>query len=218
MLGKGEVLRRIEDLGLVAVVRLSSSDGIDDVVESLGAAGARIIEITTTVPDAIKLISRYSAELGGDYVVGCGTVMDGATACNAMEAGARFIVSPVSARGVVEATRSSNALAIPGFRTPTEAWQATSMGAEALKLFPARDLGPRYISDLLGPMPSLRILPAGGIDPGNAGEYIRAGAAAVFSGSSLVNDRLVHDGRFEEIESSARQMLREIKNARVRER
>jgi 2-dehydro-3-deoxyphosphogluconate aldolase/(4S)-4-hydroxy-2-oxoglutarate aldolase len=88
------------------------------------------------------------------------------------------------------------------------------MGADAVKLFPARSLGPSYVRDILGPLPDLKIIPAGGVDSENAGSYIRAGAAAVFSGSSIVSDRKLMDGGPEDIQESAREMIENIRQAR----
>ncbi len=117
MATRKEVIARIEDLGLVAVIRLHDESRMDEVVEALGSADAKIIEITMTVPGAIELISRYTKEFRRDYLFGCGTVTDEATASNAIEAGAAFVVSPVLDQDVVEATISSGVAMIPAAMT-----------------------------------------------------------------------------------------------------
>jgi len=215
MAAKDEVMERIVDLGLVCVVRLHDASGMDEVVEALGAAGAKIIEITVTVPGAVDLIRRYTAEFE-DYLFGCGTVTDVATAVRAMDAGAAFVVSPVLQEEVVSAALSRGIVGIPAAMSSTEVWRASVIGADAVKLFPAKVLGPRYVSDLLGPLPGLKIMPSGGVGPDNASSFIEAGAAAVFSGSSLVNDRMVQRGSFDEIEGVARQMILAVSHGRRR--
>jgi len=215
MVTKDEVVERIANLGLVCVVRLHDAGRMDEVVEALGAAGAKIIEITVTVPGAVELIERYSAEFK-DYLFGCGTVTDAATAVRAMDVGAAFVVSPVLQEEVVSAALSRGIVAIPAAMSSTEVWRASVIGADAVKLFPAKVLGPRYVSDLLGPLPGLKIMPSGGIGPDNASSFIEAGAAAVFSGSSLVNDRMVRRGSFDEIEGVARQMILAVSHGKRR--
>jgi 2-dehydro-3-deoxyphosphogluconate aldolase/(4S)-4-hydroxy-2-oxoglutarate aldolase len=211
---KEEVLRRIRDVGLVAVIRLADEGRLDEVVGALGSAGATIIEITTTVPGAIESISRYVKEFGEDYIFGCGTVTDRKTAARAMDAGADFVVSPVLQEPMVEEARSRGVLAIPAAFTPTEILHADEIGAGAVKLFPARSLGPSYVRDILGPLPGIQIIPAGGVDAGNAGSYIKAGAVAVFSGSSIVSDRKLREEGPEGVEKSAREMMSSISEAR----
>jgi 2-dehydro-3-deoxyphosphogluconate aldolase/(4S)-4-hydroxy-2-oxoglutarate aldolase len=213
-LTKENVLEKILDIGLIAVIRLSENDRLDEVVEALGSAGATVMEITTTVPDAIESIERYVRDLGSDYTIGIGTVTDGNTALRAIEAGAEFVVSPVFQEEMLGVALSRDVLAIPAAYGPTEIWRANAMGADAVKLFPARSLGPSYVRDILGPLPGIKIIPAGGVDAENAGSYIGAGAAAVFSGSSIVSDRKLMQGGPEGVEASAREMIESIKLAR----
>jgi len=215
MATKDEVMERITDLGLVCVVRLHDAGGMDEVVEALGAAGAQIIEITVTVPGAVELIRRYSVEFE-DYLFGCGTVTDPATAIRAIDAGAAFVVSPVLQEEVVSSALSRGIVAIPAAMSSTEVWRASVIGADAVKLFPAKVLGPRYVSDLQGPLAGVKIMPSGGVGPDNASSFIEAGAAAVFSGSSLVSDRMVQMGSFDEIEGVARQMILAVSHGKRR--
>jgi 2-dehydro-3-deoxyphosphogluconate aldolase/(4S)-4-hydroxy-2-oxoglutarate aldolase len=213
-LTKEDVLEKIIDIGLIAVIRLSENDRLDEVVEALGSAGATVMEITTTVPGAIESIARYVRDLGSDYTIGIGTVTDGNTALRAIEAGAEFVVSPVFQEEMLEVALSRGVLAIPAAYGPTEIWRAGAMGADAVKLFPARSLGPSYVRDILGPLPGIKIIPAGGVDAENVGSYISAGAVAVFSGSSIVSDRKLLQGGLKGVEASAREMIESIKLAR----
>jgi len=213
-LTKEDVLDRILDIGLIAVIRLGENDRLGEVVEALGSAGATVMEITTTVPGAIESIERFAGHLGSDYTIGIGTVTDGNTALSAIEAGAEFVVSPVFHEGMLEVALSREVLAIPAAYGPTEIWRANAMGADAVKLFPARSLGPSYVRDILGPLPGIKIIPAGGVDAENAGSYISAGAAAVFSGSSIVSDSKLRQEGIEGVEASAEEMLESIRLAR----
>jgi len=210
---KGELLDRIRDIGLVAVIRLRDGGRLDEVVEALGRAGATIMEITTTVPEAIEQISRCTSKFD-DFIFGCGTIIDRETAVSAIEGGAEFVVSPVLQEEMLEVARSEGVLAIPAAMSPSEIWRAVSLGADAVKLFPAKSLGPDFIHDVLGPLPGISIMPAGGVDAGNAASYIKAGAAAVFSGSSIVSDRVLREEGPGRIEASAREMLDRISMAR----
>jgi len=210
---KGELLDLIREIGLVAVIRLGDGGRLDEVVEALGSAGATIMEITTTVPGAIEQISRCSSKFD-DFIFGCGTVTDRETAVDAIEGGAEFVVSPVLQEDMLEVARSEGVLAIPAAMSPSEILRAVSLGADAVKLFPARSLGPDYIRDVLGPLPGISIMPAGGVNAGNASSYIKAGAAAVFSGSSIVSDRRLREEGPGRIEASAREMLDMISMAR----
>jgi 2-dehydro-3-deoxyphosphogluconate aldolase/(4S)-4-hydroxy-2-oxoglutarate aldolase len=214
VLSKEDVMERILDTGLIVVIRLHENDRLNEVVEALGSAGARVIEITTTVPGAIESISRYSRDLGDEFTFGLGTITDGNTAIRAIEAGAEFVVSPVFQEEMLKTAKSRGVLAIPAAYGPTEIWRANEMGADAVKLFPARSLGPAFVRDILGPLPGIKIIPAGGVDAKNAGSYISAGAAAVFSGSSIVSDRKLMDGGTEDIRASTREMIDSIRQAR----
>jgi 2-dehydro-3-deoxyphosphogluconate aldolase/(4S)-4-hydroxy-2-oxoglutarate aldolase len=213
-LTKEDVLEKILDIGLIAVIRLGENDRLAEVIEALGSAGASVIEITTTVPGAIESISKYARDLGDDYTFGIGTITDGNTAVRAIEAGAKFVVSPVFQEEMLKVASSRGVLAIPAAYGPTEIWRANAMGADAVKLFPARSLGPSYVRDILGPLPGIKIIPAGGVSAQNAGSYIGAGAVAVFSGSSIVSDRKLREEGPEGVEASVREMIESISLAR----
>ena len=211
---KEEVLERIQDVGMVAVIRLRDDSRLREVIEALGSAGAMVMEITMTVPGAIESISRYAGEFGDDFTIGCGTITDPGTATRAIEAGAEFVVSPVLQEEMVAAARSRGVVAIPAAFSATEVWRAHSLGADAVKLFPARSLGPAYLHDILGPLPQARLMPAGGVDVDNVASYIMAGAMAVFSGSSIVSDRGLREGGIQGVEDSARMMIEKISETR----
>jgi 2-dehydro-3-deoxyphosphogluconate aldolase / (4S)-4-hydroxy-2-oxoglutarate aldolase len=180
----------------VAVIR---AERIPDPVElagTLAAAGIRCVEFTFTTPGALDAIAS-AADSGA--VVGAGTVLDERQAREAVAAGARFVVSPACVPELVGACREEGIPVFLGALTPTEIHAAWAAGATAVKLFPAGNGGPRYLEQLRGPFPDIAFVPSGGINEGNAREYLAAGAVAVYAGGSLAPAELVAAGDHDEI-------------------
>jgi 2-dehydro-3-deoxyphosphogluconate aldolase/(4S)-4-hydroxy-2-oxoglutarate aldolase len=175
--------------GVIAVVRLPESAGLRGVATAL-AAGGVAVEITLTTPGALEVIADLASH-GGGCVVGAGTVLDEKGARDVIAAGAQFVVSPMLDRSVVRYCKDQGVTCLPGAFTPTELLEAWRAGAPLVKLFPASALGPRYLREVLAPLPFLRVVPSGGVSLDNAGDWIRAGAAAVSVGSALVSKTLV---------------------------
>lgn len=186
-----------------------------DVFDALAEGGVRAIEVTMTVPGAVALIGQLAAALPAGVLLGAGTVVDGDTARAVIDAGARFIVSPVFRRDVVAVCIERGVAACPGCFSPTEILDAHDMGADIVKVFPATALGPQYIKDLRAPMPQLKLMPTGGVSLDNAGDWIRAGAVAVGVGSSLLDARAIEAGRLEVIAGNARRIVASVSSARV---
>jgi len=212
-LTRADVMRRIEQTGVVAVVRLTDAAVGRDVANALMAGGVTAIEITMTVPGAVELIEELSRTLP-QALIGAGTVTDPATAREVIDAGAKFVVSPVFRPGVVEACHERGVPACPGCFSPTEILSAWEMGADVVKVFPATSLGPGYIKDLRGPFPSIKLMPTGGVSHTNAAEWIRAGAVAIGAGSSLVDAGAVAARQFATITANARAFVDAVKGAR----
>lgn len=208
-------LERIVETGVVAVVRLPSSEGLLKVAEAIRAGGVVAIEFTMTTPGAIETLTRAAAEMGDDVVLGAGTVLDGATARAAILAGARFIVAPTLSRETIETCHRYGVVVIPGAYTPTEILTAWEWGADLVKVFPATGLGPRYLKDVLAPLPQVRLVPTGGVDLDTAGPFIKAGAAAVAVGSNLVDPQAVAAGDFERLTTTARAFRAAVDEARA---
>jgi 2-dehydro-3-deoxyphosphogluconate aldolase / (4S)-4-hydroxy-2-oxoglutarate aldolase len=209
-----QVARRIQALGALAVVRLPRAQDVLPVAQALQAGGIHAIEITMTVPGALGAIQQLAREGGGDVLVGVGSVLDEDTARRAVEAGARFVVSPVFKPLVLEEAHRQGAAALPGAFTPTEILRAHEAGADLVKVFPSDALGPSFIRGVLAPMPFLRLCPTGGVTPQNAGTWIRAGAAAVGLGGALVDATLVATRDWGTITALARKTVDEIAAAR----
>ena len=204
MRDKKQVLDAILECGIAAVVRAESAELALKAVEAVRKGGLNVIEITFTVPGALDIIRELASKAGEDVVLGAGTVLTPQDAHNAVDAGARFIVSPNTDIATIEMAKRKGAAVFPGALTPTEiitAWQA---GADVIKLFPANLVGPSYIKDLHGPFPQISFMPTGGVDLDNARDWLDAGAVALGVGSTLVNKKLMAEGKFEEITSRAR--------------
>src|SRR5881396_2968959 len=201
--------------GVIAVVRLPQSADLRGVAAALAAGGVTAVEITLTTPGALEAIAELASdpELKGS-LIGAGTVLDVKAARDVIARGARFVVSPTFDRFVVRYCRDHDVPCVPGAFTPTELLAAWHAGATAVKLFPASTLGPRYLPEVLAPLPFLRIVPSGGVSLENTGEWIRAGAAAVSVGSALVSAAWLADGATAELTARARALVDCVASAR----
>lgn len=211
---KAASLGRILDAGVVAIVRLDSAGQLGEVARAIKAGGADVIEFTMTTPGALEIIAAASSEFGDQVLLGAGTVLDAETARAAILAGARFIVSPTLNGATVDLCHRYSAVAVPGAFTPTEILTAWEWGADLVKVFPAGVGGPGYIKDVLAPLPQVRLVPTGGVSVENAADFIKAGAAAVAVGSSLVNKDLVAAGDFKTLTEKARGLVAAVRGAR----
>jgi 2-dehydro-3-deoxyphosphogluconate aldolase/(4S)-4-hydroxy-2-oxoglutarate aldolase len=182
---------RLLGAGLVPILRLHDADVAMAAGEAMAEAGLRAIEITATVPGAAEVIAKLAAALDGSRVLlGAGTVLTPEQAQEFVDAGARFLVSPVLDAAVIEAAGRLGVPHVPSGLTPTELHTAHRAGAPLIKLFPAAPVGPGYLKALKGPLPELRIMPTGGLDADSALAFIRAGAVAVGIGGSLCPTRM----------------------------
>jgi 2-dehydro-3-deoxyphosphogluconate aldolase/(4S)-4-hydroxy-2-oxoglutarate aldolase len=206
MSARTEVARRIRAYSVIPVVRAKSADEALRIVAALRAGGLPVVEITLTVPNAVDVIATLAREGDANLVVGAGSVVDAPTARACIDAGARFVVSPVTDGGTMAACRERDVVAIPGALTPTEVLAAARAGADMVKVFPVDALGgAAYLRALLGPLPRLALVPTGGVTLANAGELIAAGAAAVGVGSDLTRG---------DIAAAARAYLDVVRRAR----
>jgi 2-dehydro-3-deoxyphosphogluconate aldolase/(4S)-4-hydroxy-2-oxoglutarate aldolase len=211
-----ELIDTIGELGVVAIIRMKDAGKLRAVFDALAEGGVRAIEVTMTVPDAVSLIRKLAGSIPSNIVLGAGTVVDAETARAVIDAGARFVVSPVFRPEVVRACHERGAAAAPGCFTPTEILNAHDLGADVIKVFPATALGPQFIKDIRAPLPQLKLMPTGGVSLDNAGEWIRAGAVAVGAGSALLDAKAIEDGRLEVITANARRIVASVTAARTR--
>src|SRR5262245_19459342 len=159
--GRAEVVRAIEECGVVAVIRLREPERLRAVVDALADGGVRALEVTMTVPRAIELIGELAPTMPAGFLLGAGTVLDAETARLAILAGAQFVVSPVCRPEVITICHRYDVAAMPGCFTPTEILAAWEAGADIVKVFPATALGPGYFKDIRGTLPQVRMMPTG---------------------------------------------------------
>ena len=214
MTPRQRVTQAIEDCGVVAVIRLKEPDKLRAVVDALADGGVRALEITMTVPRAIELIAEIAPTLPSGFLLGAGTVTDADTARAAIDAGAQFVVSPVFRPAVIAAAHNRDVPAMPGCFTPTEILAAWDEGADVVKVFPATALGPGFLKDVRAPLPQVKLMPTGGVTVDNAGDWIRAGAAAVGVGSALIDAKAVSTGLMTSITDNARRIIANVATAR----
>ena len=206
----------IERAGIVAVIRIKDPGKLQAVVDAISQGGIRALEVTMTVPGAIELIADLAPRMPHGFLLGAGTVLDAETAIKVIDAGARFIVSPVFRRDVIEACHSRDVAVTPGCFTPTEILDAWDAGADIVKVFPATALGPGYIKDVRAPLPHVKLMPTGGVTLDNAGEWITAGAVAVGVGSALTDAKAIEAGKFDVLRANAERIVRSVRAARER--
>jgi len=207
MRSKAEIVTLLTNPGIIAVVRAQSPDQVLPLTEALVQGGVISIEITMTTPGAIGAIRQACREFGLRALIGVGTVLDSDTCRSAVDAGAEFVVSPICRRELVSIAHAAERPVMLGAYTPTEAQTVHETGADFVKLFPADNLGPGYVKALRAPLPHLRIVPTGGVDVDNVGEFLKAGCVAVGAGSSLAAAKLLREQNWGELTRKARQFV-----------
>jgi 2-dehydro-3-deoxyphosphogluconate aldolase/(4S)-4-hydroxy-2-oxoglutarate aldolase len=212
---KAQVLERIRSTGLIPVIRARSADEAAQAVDAIQAGGVRVLEITMTVPGAVELI-REVARRAASAVVGAGTVLDPETARACIEAGAQFVVSPALNLDTIACCQKAGVAVIPGALSPTEVVAAWTAGADLVKVFPAGAVGgPSYIKALKAPLPQIDLVPTGGVNLKTAGDFIRAGAAALGVGSDLVDLSALRRGEASVLTDRSRQFVEVVREARA---
>lgn len=208
------VLLQIETAGIVAVIRADSPAGAAAIAEACVKGGVLVLEVTFTVPgapDVIReLVQRFE---NSGALIGAGTVLTHKDALAAIEAGARFLVSPAFDPDVSALSKNSGVPYIPGCLTITEMIRAQNHGAELIKLFPGSAFGPSYIKAVMGPLPGIRLMPTGGVRLDNVKEWIDAGAVAVGVGSELTHPAKHHD--YEGVTKLAKAFVVAVQSARM---
>ncbi|MFC4123447.1 bifunctional 4-hydroxy-2-oxoglutarate aldolase/2-dehydro-3-deoxy-phosphogluconate aldolase [Nocardia rhizosphaerae] len=175
--------------------------------ETLAGAGIRAVELTFTTLGVLDAVRRASASAA---IVGVGTVTTRAQAEAAVDAGARFLVTPALRTEVAEVAVAHQVPVVMGAFTPSEVLTAVELGAAAVKIFPARALGPAYLQDLHGPFPHVHLIPSGGVNAGNARDYLRAGAVAVTAGTDVVAPADVVSSRWSRIGANAERFVHSL--------
>ena len=210
---KEKVITRITDVGLVAVVRADSSEQAIKISDACLEGGCPAIELTVTVPGAHKvseeLANRYS---DGSMLLGAGTVLDSETARIAILSGAQYIVSPCFDLETLKLCNRYRIPCMPGAMTIKEVVTAMEAGADIVKIFPGEAFGPKILKAIKGPLPQAKMMPTGGVDVSNVGEWIKAGACAVGAGGALTGGAATGD--YKAITEKAKAFVQAVKEAR----
>ncbi len=214
-MNKQEVLKRIQDCGVVAVVRAENGDQALKIADACIRAGIAAIEITFTVPGAEEVIRRLAQAYGkGEVIVGAGTVLDPETARIAILAGAQYVVSPCLNEETVKLCLRYQIACMPGAMTIREVVACMEAGADIVKVFPGELFGPAFIKAVKGPLPQARMMPTGGVALDNVGDWIKAGCVAVGVGGSLTAG--AKTGDYESIAVIGAQFVEKVKQARMK--
>lgn len=213
-----EVLNKILEGKIIAIVRGIPSDEVVGLAEALEKGGISCIEVTfdqssqEKAQDTLKAISNIRQALGDKVCVGAGTVMTTQQVEAATAAGAEYMISPNTNAAVIKRTKELDKVSIPGAMTPSEVAEAYELGADIVKMFPAGVLGCAYIKAVKAPLKHIPVTAVGGVNPGNCTDFIRAGAVGVGVGGNLVSPQLVKEGRFDEITAIAKSYTDALKN------
>ena len=203
-----EVIQRIEDVGVVAVVRAESTEQAMTIAKACMDGGVDAIEVTFTVPGADKVIQDLTDEFGDDLLVGAGTVLDSETARIAILAGAKYIVGPNFDLEVAKLCNRYQVPYMPGCMTINEMVEAMEAGADIIKVFPGSAFGPGIINAIKGPLPQAVLMPTGGVSIDNVSEWIGNGCVAVGVGGNLTK------GTPEDMTAAAKEFVQAVKDAR----
>ena len=206
-----DILKRLIEGKVVAVVRLDNGDQLIKVAQALKAGGISAIEFTVPTPNSLEMIKQAATYFGDEVIIGAGTVLDPETARAAILAGAQFIVTPALKTATIELCHRYGKPIIPGALTPTEILSAWEAGADMVKVFPADSMGPEYIKAVLAPLPQVRLAPTGGVSADNATSYLKAGATALGVGGKLVDKAAVSRGDWSAITAEAERLMNAVR-------
>lgn len=213
-MSKVEDLKRVEETGIVAVVRAENAEKALKITEAVKKGGIDAIEITMTVPGAVDVIKQITDEYSRDEIlIGAGSVLDAETARACILAGAEYIVSPSLDEETIAMCNRYQKAVMPGAMSVTEVVKAMKYGADIVKVFPATLFGPKIIKAIKGPLPQAPLMPTGGVSLDNVKDWIKAGSLAVGVGSSL--SKGAKTGDYEQVTETAKEFIRLIKEARA---
>lgn len=212
---RSEVKARIEAIGIIPAVRVSSAEDALFAVEAVSSGGIPIVELTMTTPGAPEIISAL-VKSHPNLIVGAGTVLDIEAARRCIGSGAQFITSTGLDRETVDFVKEQNVVIIPGALTPTEVMAAWKAGADFVKVYPCSQVGgPAYIRALAAPFPHVPLIASGGVNQANAGEFIAAGAVALGVGGNLIPREAVHERSKDWIRELAHRFVEMVREAKA---
>ena len=211
---KFEQMEKIENSGIVAIIRNDTNHDLIQVVDAIHSGGIDVVEITMTTPGALDTVGSVTKRYGSNLLIGVGSVLDTETARMAILSGAEFIVSPITKPDVIELCNRYGKVVMPGAFTPTEILRAWELGADYVKVFPADIVGAPYIKAVKAPLPQISIIPTGGIGLNNAAEFVTSGSAALGVGSTLVNKQTIAQKQFKKLTEISQKLVAAVKKAK----
>jgi 2-dehydro-3-deoxyphosphogluconate aldolase/(4S)-4-hydroxy-2-oxoglutarate aldolase len=215
-MSKAETVKRIQEIGIIPAIRVASAEDAHFAAETVAAAGIPIVEITMTVPEAVKLISHL-VHHHPNMIVGAGTVLSTDVANLCSDAGACFLTSPGLNQKMVEFAAQQGIAVLPGAMTPTEVIAAWEGGADFVKVYPCEALGgEKYIKALRTALPQIPLIAAGGVKQQTTSGFIMAGASAIGVGTELIPDDAIANRETERVQELARRFLAAVSDARQR--
>jgi 2-dehydro-3-deoxyphosphogluconate aldolase / (4S)-4-hydroxy-2-oxoglutarate aldolase len=210
-----DITGRLREAGVVATLRAPSAESALRAVSALVSGGVTAIEVTYTTPDVPTVLRALETEFGDSIVLGAGTITRAGQAREAVEAGARFLVSPGCVEPIVAEMMATGATTCPGAFTPTEVMRALALGADVIKIFPANLAGPALLKALRGPFPDLLTMPTGGISTTSLGDWLAAGALAVGASGELCSQAVIARGDWERLRANAVAFIDALAQARA---
>ncbi len=215
-LSRAEIVQRVIAEGVVAVIRVTEPRKLPHVIEAIADGGVRAVEITLTVPGAIEQIALADKTFGDRILLGVGSVTKSKQAVEAIQAGAKYVVSPIFRSKIVKTALDMGVPAFPGAFTPTEIMAAVRAGADIVKVFPADVVGMPFFKAVKAPLPNVNLMPTGGVSLTNAADWMAAGACAVGIGSALVTKQALADDDYAQLKENARIVRENIDSYRER--
>jgi len=206
-----EINQIIIEKKAIAVVRINKPEQLLKVVEAIVAGGVNIIELTMTIPNAIEALTIVDKKFGAKILLGVGTVLSRQIAEKSIQAGAKFVVSPVYKKEIITEAHKHDVSVMPGVFSPTEIQSAYEDGADFVKVFPADNLGMSFIKSVKAPLPHLKIIPTGGVNLTNAIDWINMGASAVGIGSALIEKSAIEAGNYDELTDNAKLLCENLR-------
>ena len=206
------IIEKIRKVGLVPVIKIDDAAKAVPLAKALAKGGIPVAEVTFRTACAAEAIRNISKECP-EVILGAGTVISVEQAKAAVEAGAKYIISPDTNVDVIKKTRELGLVSMPGALTPTEVLQAHRAGADFVKLFPVGNLGASYIKALCAPISHVKMLGVGGVNEDNVAEFLKAGVYGVGVGGNLANKKWIEAGEFDKITATAKKLVENIKNA-----
>jgi 2-dehydro-3-deoxyphosphogluconate aldolase/(4S)-4-hydroxy-2-oxoglutarate aldolase len=211
-----KIVSGIEAEGLVPIVRVPRPELTLPLTKALVAGGIRAVELTMSIPNALEAVRTIDRELGDKILLGVGTVIDDDTCRAAIDAGAKYVISPITRPSLVAVAHALDRPVMLGAYTPTEAQAAHEAGSDFVKIFPADTLGPSYIQSLLAPLPHLKIVPTGGVNLDTMEAYLAAGSAALGTGSALLKKEIIAGENWEELERLAKRFADRVSGLKAK--